>query len=186
MNLPNTITVIRMLLVPVLVCLLLRGAFGGALWLFLAAGISDVLDGFIARRFNLGTRLGAILDPLADKLLVVSSVIVLARLGHLPWWLALAIVGRDLLIVSGAIAFDFRSGRLEMAPSVPGKLNTFVQLALIFLVIGQAAELVQAARWLPALCGLAFLTTVVSGAHYVVVWGRKAGALSARKEKVVC
>lgn len=185
LNIPNAITAIRILLVPALVCLLLRGEFGGAIWLFLAAGMSDALDGFIARRFNLGTRSGAILDPLADKLLVVSTVIVLARLGHLPWWLALTIVARDAVIVVGAVVICIRSGKVEMAPSVPSKLNTVVQLTLIALILGQAAEAVQVAEWLPTLFGITFLTTVVSGAQYVLVWARKAGALPARKEKTV-
>lgn len=177
MNIPNTITVIRMLLVPLLVYLLLHGAFGAAMWVFLAAGVSDALDGFIARRFGRFTRLGAVLDPLADKLLVVSSVLVLARLGSLPWWLALTIVARDLLIVGGAVAYCLRAGRLEMEPSVPGKMNTLVLVSLIYLVLGQEAGLVRVSGWLPVLFVLAFLTTVISGGHYVVVWGKKAHAL---------
>lgn len=177
MNIPNAITSIRILLVPALVYLLLRGDFERAIWLFLAAGLSDALDGFIARRFNLATRLGAILDPIADKLLVVSSVIVLARLGHLPWWLALAVVARDVVIVVGAIAFYLRFGSLEMAPSIPSKLNTFVQIALILLVLCQLTEALQVESWFPLLFGLAFLTALVSGVHYLAVWGRKAGAL---------
>lgn len=183
MNIPNVITLLRILLVPALVYLLLDGAFGGAIWLFLAAGLSDALDGFIAKRFNLCTILGALLDPLADKLLVVSSVIILAWLGLLPWWLALTIISRDVVIIGGAVPFYARAGRLEMAPTILSKLNTFVQLTLIFLVLGQAAGIVQAARWFPFLFGLAFFTTVVSGVHYVVVWGRKAGTLPARTEK---
>lgn len=184
-NIPNAITLIRILLVPALVFLLLHGAFGGAIWLFLAAGVSDALDGFIARRFNLATRLGAILDPLADKLLVVASVIVLARLGHLPQWLALTIVARDALIVGGAVAFHLRFGRVEMAPSAVSKLNTFVQLTMIFIVLGQTAGLVRAAGLLPALFCLVLLTTVVSGVQYVVVWGRKPGAVPPGG-KVIC
>lgn len=175
MNIPNAITLLRILLVPALACLLLNGAFGAAFWLFLAAGGSDLLDGFIAKRFNLCTRLGSILDPLADKLLVVTSVVILARLGRLPWWLAWTIVARDLIIIAGALAFHLRFGKVEMAPSIPSKVNTFAQLSLIFLVLGQASEMVQIARWLPLLFGLAFLSTTVSGVHYVVVWGRKAG-----------
>ncbi len=184
-NIPNTITVVRILLVPILVSLLLRGTFGWAIWLFLAAGLSDALDGFIAKRFSLTTRIGALLDPLADKLLVAASVIVLAGLGLMPWWLALTVVVRDAVIVSGAIAFHVRSGRVEMAPSVLSKVNTFVQLTLIFLVLGRAGGLVRATGLLPALFGLAFLTTVVSGVQYVVVWGRKAGALPPRKQNIM-
>ncbi|HEX8960208.1 MAG TPA: CDP-alcohol phosphatidyltransferase family protein [Geobacteraceae bacterium] len=184
-NIPNAITIVRILLVPALVCLLLHGAFGWAIWIFLAAGLSDALDGFIAKRFSLTTRLGAILDPLADKLLVAASVIVLAGLGFMPWWLALTAVSRDVVIIGGAIAFHVRCGRVEMAPSVLSKVNTFIQLLLIFLVLGHADRLVRAERWLPVLFVLAFLTTVVSGVQYVVVWGRKAGALPPRRQNVI-
>lgn len=174
MNIPNVITLLRILLVPVLVLLLLDGNFTGALWVFLAAGVSDALDGLIAKRFNMCTRLGSLLDPLADKLLLVSSVIVLARAGHLPLWLALTIIARDIIIVGGACVCYFRIGRLEMAPSVPSKLNTFVQICLIFLIIVQQTRLVQISGWLPPLFVLAFITALVSGGHYVAVWGRKA------------
>ena len=176
-NIPNIITLARILLVPLLIVLLLRGNYAGALWVFLAAGISDALDGFIAKRFNLCTRLGSLLDPLADKILLLSSVIVLARAGHLPVWLALTVIIRDVIIVGGAGAYYFRSGRLEMEPSVPSKLNTFVQICLIFLLIAQLAGLAQVSGLLPLLFGLTFVTALVSGAHYVVVWGRKAATV---------
>jgi len=177
MNIPNIITLIRMLLVPVLISFLLRGNYTGALWVFMIAGVSDALDGYIAKRFNMCTRLGALLDPLADKLLLISSVIVLARTGHLPVWLALTIVARDAIIVVGAGAFYIRSGNLDMAPSVPSKLNTFVQICLIFFLILQLAGLAQVAGWFPLLFGLAFATALISGGHYVAVWGRKAALL---------
>jgi cardiolipin synthase (CMP-forming) len=174
MNIPNVITLIRMLLVPVLIYLLLHGDYTGALWVFLAAGVSDALDGFIAKRFNMCTRLGALLDPLADKFLLVSSVIVLALQGHLPWWLALIIVARDIIIVGGAGAFYLRSGRLDMAPSMPSKLNTFVQICLISLLIIQLSGLAQVSGWFPLLFGLVVGAALISGGHYVAVWGRKA------------
>ena len=174
MNIPNIITLIRIFLVPVLILFLQDGNYAGALWVFLVAGTSDALDGFIAKRFNMCTRLGSFLDPLADKLLLVSSVIVLARAGHLPVWLAFAIIARDIVIICGAGAFYFKVGRLEMAPSLPSKLNTFVQICLIFLLIVQQARLAQVSGWFPFLFALTFVTVLVSGGHYVAVWGRKA------------
>lgn len=177
MNIPNAITIARFLLVPLLVCLLFRGMFGPAIWVFLVAGASDALDGFIARHFNLCTPLGAILDPLADKLLVVASVLTLAWLRSLPWWLAIIITGRDLLIVGGATAYYLRAGRVEMEPSIPSKVNTCLQIILIFIVLGNAAGLVQGASWLPVLFGVVVVSTVISGGHYVIVWGKKAAAL---------
>ncbi len=174
MNVPNAITLVRILLVPLIIRLLLHGDFTAALWLFLAAGISDALDGFIAKRFNICTRLGALLDPLADKLLLVSSVIVLTRGGHLPLWLAVTIVARDVVIVVGAGAFYLRTGRLDMAPSMPSKLNTFVQICLVFLLLVQLSGLAPVSGLFPFLFGLAFIAALVSGGHYVAVWGRKA------------
>ena len=174
MNIPNVITLVRMLLVPVLVLLLLRENYPGALWTFLAAGVSDALDGFIAKRFNMCTRLGSLLDPLADKLLLLSAVVILARAGCLPLWLALTIVVRDVVIVGGATAFYLRSGKLDMTPSIPSKLNTFIQICLVFFLIVQMAGLAPVAGWLPFLFGLAFVAAIISGGHYVVVWGRKA------------
>jgi cardiolipin synthase len=176
-NIPNIITLARILLVPILIALLVHGNYAGALWVFLAAGISDALDGFIAKHFNLCSRLGSLLDPLADKILLVSCMIVLARAGHLPVWLALTVIIRDMVIVGGAVAYYLRSGRLEMAPSIPSKLNTCVQICLIFLLIAQLAGLVQVSGLLPFLVGLTCVTALVSGGHYVVVWGRKAATV---------
>jgi len=165
------------MLVPVLVFLLLHGEYRAAIWVLLGASLSDALDGFIARRFNLCTDLGAVLDPLADKTLIIASVLALAWGGLLPWWLAVVIVARDLIIIGGATAYYRRAGRLEMNPSIPSKVNTFVQICMVFVILITAAGKVKASGWLPALFGCAFFTTVFSGVHYVVVWGRKAAKI---------
>jgi cardiolipin synthase len=180
LNVPNTLTVLRILLVPAIVVALLRQNYGIALGIFLCAGASDGLDGFIARRFNLCTPLGAVLDPLADKLLVVSSAMVLGWLGGIPWWLVAIIVGRDLVIVLGAIAYYRRAGHLEMAPSLLSKANTFLQISLILIVLANSAGLIAAARWLPALFLVTLSTALVSGGHYVAVWSGKAAARQTR------
>jgi cardiolipin synthase len=174
MNLPNMISIARVFLVPVIIYFIFIQRYGIALWLFLLAGISDALDGFIARRFKLCTQLGAMLDPLADKILIVSTVVVFYRLGRLPEWLMLVIVCRDLIIVGGTFAWHFRFGRVEMAPSFAGKLNTFMQIGMVFLVLVQASGMVQISSWLHFLFILVFLTTLVSGIHYIVAWGYKA------------
>lgn len=176
-NLPNLLTTLRILMVPAVVHLLARGSYAPAMWLFLACGVTDALDGYIARHYGLTTQLGAILDPIADKLLIIAPVIVLASDGLLPWWLAFAIVCRDLVIVVGAGCWYRKAGRLDMAPSLPGKINTFVLIALVGLVIGQAAGLLRIASLLPLLFILSLCTTLVSGVHYVVVWGGRARAL---------
>jgi cardiolipin synthase len=174
-NIPNAITLCRIVLVPLLIRLLLLEDYRGALWVFLAAGISDALDGYIARRFDLCTRLGSFLDPIADKLLLVSSVVILARSGNLPNWLAATIVGRDVVIIGGAGAYYLRSGNLEMAPSMPGKLNTFIQICLVFSLILHLSGMARLAGLLPLLIAVAFVAALVSGGHYVAVWWRKAG-----------
>lgn len=176
-NLPNLLTTLRILMVPAVVLLLARGSYAPAMWLFLACGVTDALDGYIARRYGLITQLGAILDPIADKLLIIAPVIVLATKGLLPWWLAFAIVCRDLVIVAGAGCWYRKAGRLDMAPSLPGKINTFVLIALVGIVIGNAAGLLWIAPLLPLLFVLSLCSTLFSGIHYVVVWGSRARAL---------
>lgn len=171
MNVPNLLTVVRILLVPLILLLLARGEFGSALWLVLGAGLTDFLDGYIARRFGLMTRLGGILDPLADKFLIVSSFVVLAWLGLVPWWLAIAIVGRDLVILTGAGAWYRRMGSIEMEPTWLSKANTFVQISIVYLVLADAAGIVRISPAFPVLFVISFVLTLVSGLHYVVVWG---------------
>jgi len=175
-NLPNALTLLRIVLVPALVVFLLQRRFEAALGVFLIAGVSDALDGFIARRFDLCTRLGAILDPLADKLLIVLSCLVLAWIGHIPWWLAVVIVARDLVIVAGAGAYYLRAGHLEMAPSIYSKANTCVQIVLVLVVIAHGARVLPVDPLLVPLFVLALATALVSGGHYVVVWGQRAAA----------
>jgi cardiolipin synthase len=180
MNVPNAITLLRITLVPVLAYLLLYGNYGAAIWLLLGAGLSDALDGFIARRFNLCTSLGAVLDPLADKILIITTVLALAWVRLLPSWLAIAIVARDLIIIGGAIAYYKRAGQLQMNPSIPSKMNTFVQICMVLLILGTAAGMVNAAGWFPVLFGCTLFTTVFSGIHYILVWGKK-GAMLKKK-----
>lgn len=176
LNLANALTSLRVLLAPALVWLLLAQRYEAALWVFLAAGLSDALDGFVARHFGQVTRLGALLDPFADKLVIVGSVLSLAWLGLLPLWLALVIVLRDAVIVAGAVAFRLRVGHLDMAPLLSSKLNTVVQISLILLVLLQAAEWFEFGAWLPATYALAAVMALVSGAQYVAVWWPKARA----------
>lgn len=173
----NAITLARLLLTPALIYFLLTEDYRAALWLFVAAALSDVADGFIARHFDQQTRLGEVLDPLADKLLVASCVMVFAGQGLLPLWLAGMILARDVLIIGGALGFRHLAGSLEIAPTLLSKLNTALQLGLIALVLLHAAERFDAAPFLPLLTGLVALSTAASGAHYVWVWGRRAKLL---------
>lgn len=182
LNIPNLLTLLRIVLVPVLAWLLLQHAYAAALAVFLAAGISDALDGFLARRWNQFTPLGAMLDPIADKLLTLTCVGLLAWQGLLPLWLALALVVRDLVIVAGAAAYHRLAGGLEMEPTRLGKLHTLVVFGLFALVLGNAAAVVATPDQMLPLFGLALLLTAASGLHYIWVWGRKAARLADRRQ----
>lgn len=173
---PNYISVLRALAVAPIIGLLLHRQFDWALAAFVLAGLSDGLDGWLAARFGWRTALGGILDPLADKLLLVGSFLALWWIGLTPGWLLVLVLLRDVVIVAGATAYHFRVAPLRAAPTRLSKLNTVVQLAYVCGIITVAAF-----GWrLPALAWLGTaavtLTTLASGLHYVVVWGRKTAA----------
>ena len=169
--LPNLLTVLRIAAVPVIVVLLENESYDLALLLFLAAGISDGLDGYIAKRFHCQTRLGAILDPIADKLLLVSGFGMLTLLEWLPFWLLVTVVFRDLLIVGGYMVLVALHGSVQMRPSFLSKANTVFQISLVGVVLAQAAAWFQTPIVVDALIVVVSVTTVLSGAHYVWVWG---------------
>jgi cardiolipin synthase (CMP-forming) len=169
-HLPNLICVLRILLVVPIVLALLDGNQRLALALIVVAGISDGLDGFLAKRFGWRTRLGGILDPAADKILLVAVYVTLVWTGLVPFWLMAVVLGRDLLIVSGTLAYQWLIGPVQPAPSRISKLNTAVQLLLCLAVL--AAE---AFGWPPraavVLLGAGVLvTSVISGLDYVLRW----------------
>lgn len=164
---------------PVVVSLL-AGEYELTLVLYTIAGISDGLDGFIAKHYHYTSRLGSILDPLADKLLLVCTFVTLCWLGLVPVWLTALIIARDVLILAGAVAFYFLIGRFEMAPSWISKTNTFFQLALgLVVVITQIAPVSESLTF--ALFMVVMVTTVASGAHYVWVWGHRAFMVHERR-----
>lgn len=170
----NAITVLRVLMVPVLVYLLLAGEHRAALWVFFVAGVSDALDGFIARHFNQFSRFGAILDPIADKTLIVATVLTLAWLGLLPPWLVAVVVARDMVILAGATSYRILVGPFDMEPTLPGKLCTFSQLALLVAVLVHTAGHLELDPILPGAYAVVAAVSVLSGLHYVWVWSRKA------------
>lgn len=173
-HLPNLITGLRFLLIPLLVALLLEHRYVAAFAVFIVSAISDLADGLIARHWNLRTRLGAIADPLADKMTMLAVTLVLAVQALVPVWLATAIVVRDLVIVAGAVAFHFIVGRVEMAPSLLSKFNTVLEFSVLSALLADAAQAIEVTAWLPPLFTLMMITLVGSGAHYVWVWGRRA------------
>lgn len=178
-HLPNLICVVRMALVWPIVAALHAGRYELALVLFTVAAVSDGVDGFLAKRFNWQSELGKFLDPLADKLLLVSLFVTLALQSLIPAWLAIVVVSRDLVIVSGGVLYNSLVGPVQPEPSGASKLNTLAQLLLILAVLLQRA-MGWALEPLVTVAGAAVLvTSVVSGLHYVIRWSRKALALRA-------
>ena len=173
-NAAIAVTLLRFLLAPVFVWLLLDQAYAPALWVFLAASLSDALDGFLARRFDLATPLGAMLDPLADKLLVACGIVTMGWLGVLPLWLAGIVLLRDVVIICGAVTYRYATGSIEMTPLPLSKLNTAMQFTLVLAALLAYAELAVPQHWLDTLVWLVLATTLASGTQYVWRWARKA------------
>lgn len=173
-DIPNLITVARLLLVPPIVWSLLTEQYGLALVLFVAAGLSDALDGFLAKTFNWTSRLGGLLDPIADKLLLVNCYLALAWQDLIPVWLTALVIGRDLVILVGAIVYNAVVERLEAAPSVISKINTLSQLVLVVAVLFNYGAQLLPAGWLDILIHGVFATTLLSGVDYVWTWGWRA------------
>ena len=173
-HIPNALCVFRMLLVLPVAWLLAHGLYWETLWVFGVAAITDGLDGFLAKRFGWTSELGKILDPLADKILLVSVFIILAALGLVPVWLAVCAVLRDVTITAGAIAYNALYGYPNGRPTFISKINTLLQILYLLSVVAvQAFE----QRWTVALTtlgALVFVTTIVSGLDYVLTYSRKA------------
>lgn len=165
----------RMMLVPPVVLMLVYERYFVALLLLMAAGLSDALDGYLAKRFGWGSRLGSILDPLADKLLLMSSYIALGWLGQIPVWLVLVVVGRDIIIVAGGLAYHYGIKPIDlMAPTLLSKLNTLAQIILVLVVL-LAESLLPLPDWMiTGLVYIVLLTTLLSGLGYVWTWGARA------------
>ena len=175
-DLPNLISFLRLLAVMPVVLLLLEGEFGWALLLFGLAGLSDGLDGFLAKHFQWQSQLGGILDPLADKTLLVACFLVLGALKLIPIWLVVAAISRDLIIIGGATLYHFRVEQLQAAPTWASKVNTLVQIGLVVAVIANAGPIPLPGALITLLTWASLATILVSGVQYVWVWSRKARA----------
>ena len=172
--LPNAICVLRVLLVGPIVYLLLEERFIAALVLIAVAGASDALDGFLARTFDWRTPLGSLLDPAADKLLVVSVFLTLTYLGLVPVLLTAVVVLRDVVIVGGAACYRWLIGPVEGEPTVISKLNTACQLAFVLLTLTGAAFQWPASSVTTVLGAAVLFTSLTSGLNYVVGWSKRA------------
>jgi cardiolipin synthase (CMP-forming) len=174
---PNLLTVFRMVLIPVFVSLLFYQRFLLALGIFILAGVTDSLDGLLARRFDQKSQLGTILDPIADKLMLVTSFVVLSMRAvfpqplppHLPvpFWVTVAVISRDVFILVGAAAINIVTGFRGFRPSMLGKINTTVQIVAIAAIILAASVPYGTGYYLPTIYTTVFALAVLSGAHYV-------------------
>lgn len=173
-HLPNALTVLRMLLVVPLAWLILDGYFERALLVAACAGATDALDGMLAKRYGWQSWLGGILDPIADKLMLLACFLSLGIIGAHPLWLVWLVIGRDVVIVAGAVAYHYLIGRLNAQPTPLSKFTTFVQIVYVL------AQLLNLTAWfeLPTLTAALMwgtvIVTVLSGVQYVVVWSAKA------------
>ena len=173
LTVPNLLTFLRMALIPVFASLLFYGKSHWALAVFLIAGISDGIDGFIARRFKQQSELGTIIDPIADKLLMTTAFVVLSLPGvmepvrflPIPFWVTAAVIGRDVLIVTVAVAIVTMTGFRGFRPSWLGKLSTFVQVVAVTLVLVAAVSNIT--FYLPTVYFIVVLLAVASGIHYI-------------------
>ena len=174
LNVANTITLLRFALVPALALQLIRAEYGTAFALFVVSAVSDLADGIVARHWNQITRFGAVADPLADKLTMLTVTGLLTFQHTLPWWFALAVVLRDGLFVGGAVAYHCWVGPVEMAPSRISKLNTAMEFLLLLAALAIQAGFVPGGLWRQLLLFATLATILWSGGHYGLVWGQKA------------
>ncbi len=172
MSIPNLITLGRILLVPVVVWAISSDQMWAAFVLFLAAGVSDAVDGFLAKRFGMASELGAYLDPLADKALIVSIYVALGINGVIPAWLVILVVSRDIMIVGAVILSWVLGSPVKMKPLLVSKLNTVAQIAFACVVLGSLGFNIEAHGLTIVLMGLVAALTLLSVAAYVREWVR--------------
>jgi cardiolipin synthase (CMP-forming) len=171
-SIPNLITLARLLSVPMIIWLILADAFPAALLVFALAGLSDAVDGFIAKRFDQRSALGAKLDPVADKTMLVSVFVTLGLMHHLPNWIVILVVFRDAMIIGGFLFWTALGQRIRSDPLVISKVNTAAQICLILVTIGRLAFRVPDYNLGRALIYVVGATTLLSGAAYLVRWAR--------------
>ncbi len=167
MNIPNAITLVRVILIPFFIDLMIYGYYRWALLIFVLAGLTDALDGMIARITKTKTELGAFLDPLADKLLLLSAFVTLVLLGRLPVWFVIAVVSRDAILALGSLIVYAMTHTIQIRPSFIGKLTTVMQLVVVILSLvlmsyGTEMKFMVVLQWTTA--GI----TIASGAQYVL------------------
>ena len=176
-DIPNLISFARVLLIIPVVWFLLQKQYPYALLLFIAAGLSDALDGYLARKYQWGSHLGGWLDPLADKGMLVSVYCALTWIGLIPVWLLMAVILRDVLIVCGGLYYYYRVEKVSASPSWISKLNTLMQILLVVVILIHKGILAIPLFLLDTMIYAVLFTTVLSGLGYVLTWSIKAWRL---------
>lgn len=174
--LPNAISLLRIALIAPILLLIIDERFGWALALFFVAGFSDGIDGYLAKRFDWHTRLGALLDPVADKLLVAGTFITLAYTQLIPAWLAVVVIARDVIIIGGATAYNFLIEPVQGEPTRISKFNTALELLFLLFVMSHAGFGWPDEITTTVLGAAVLVTVVISGVDYVRSWSRRARA----------
>ncbi|HVX99900.1 MAG TPA: CDP-alcohol phosphatidyltransferase family protein [Pseudorhodoplanes sp.] len=176
MSIPNVITLARILTVPLIVWAITSGEMRAAFFLFLAAGVSDAVDGFLAKRFNMTSELGAYLDPLADKALIVSIYVSLGIADLIPRWLVILVVSRDIMIIGAVILSTLLGTPMAMKPLLVSKLNTVAQIVCACLVLASLGFSFNPGIASPLAMGLVAILTLLSIGFYVAEWVRHIGS----------
>ncbi|MEG3637703.1 CDP-alcohol phosphatidyltransferase family protein [Magnetococcus sp. PR-3] len=173
MNVPNLLSFARIFMVPIFIWCMIKGYAEWALWIFVIAGVTDALDGYLAKKWDQVTELGGYLDPIADKLLLIAGFVVLAWSHMVPLWLTLLVITRDLVIVGGAIVYQILTGDLKIEPLWISKLNTVAQIVLLGVVMAHSSY-----GWFVGVTDImvwvVLLTTVSSGFAYIWSWTHRA------------
>ena len=174
-QIPNLLTLVRIAACPILILLLYERNYELALYIFVAAGITDALDGYIAKKFNCASDLGVVLDPMADKLLIASTYVMLAIIGDIPFWLLVVVVFRDLVILGGYMIIVMMGQEVLMRPTYSSKINTFLQISLMVAVLLERSEILSIPMVVETLIFGVLVSTVLSGIQYVWLWGIRQG-----------
>lgn len=173
-DIPNFISILRIVLIIPIVWMLISDHYGYALFTFAFAGFTDALDGFLAKQYNWQSRLGTILDPIADKLLLIVSFTTLTWLDLIPFWLLLLVLIRDVFIVSGGLAYHYLVGQFDLTPVWSSKINTVAQISLVLVVIVQQYGIMELQSVVNAGIWLVTASIVISGTEYILIWSVRA------------
>ena len=182
-SLPNLITLMRLFLVPVTVYFLLTAQFGAAFGTFVFAGISDGIDGYLARKLDARTRVGAILDPIADKTLLVAVFVTLGWVGEVPLWLVILVVSRDLLIVGAYLVSQTLDQTVRISPILSSKINTALQIIMAATVLGALSFNLSLVTVREVLVWSVAATTLISGAGYLIIWLNKLSEVTEKSKE---